>query len=374
MQIRILHIMDSLNIGGLENGVVNLINSLDNAKFRHVVCCLRDIGPMAGRLRRKDTKIICLNNLSRNYFIPLTLMRLIKGFEPDIIHTRNWGTIDGILAAKLTGRRRVIHGEHGREFFDLTGSNWKRNLLRRGLGRWVNYFVAVSDEIRLWLVNEVGLDKKKVVTIYNGVDTEKFCPPADKGKMKQSLGIDPDTFIIGTVGRLDRVKNYQMLLKAMLLQKGFDFPCKLLFIGEGPDRASLEEFTGKNRLRNVEFLGEKQNVSDYLKAFDLFVLPSLAEGMSNTILEAIASGLPVVATRVGGNSEMIQDGTTGLLVPSDDHLLLSNAIAEYCGDRNLCKKHGQAARLRCQELYNINIMVKNYEKLYSTLMEDVQSF
>jgi sugar transferase (PEP-CTERM/EpsH1 system associated) len=301
-------------------------------------------------------------------------MRLIKRLEPDIVHTRNWGTIDGIIAAKLAKRSRVIHGEHGREVFDLKGSNSKRNTMRRILGRWVDYFVAVSDEIQFWLVNKVGLNQKRVVTIYNGVDTETFCPPIDKKKMKQSLGMDPNTFIIGTVGRLDRVKNYQMLLRAMLSLKGFDFPCKLLFIGEGPERAGLEEFTGKNRLANVEFLGEKQNVSDYLKVFDLFVLTSLAEGMSNTILEAMAAGLPVVATRVGGNSEMIQDGRTGLLVPSDDHLSLTKAMAEYCGDRNLCMKHGQAARQRCEELYNINIMVKKYEKLYLTLMEEARSF
>jgi len=295
-------------------------------------------------------------------------MHLISRIRPQVVHTRNWGTIDGIIGAKLARVKYVVHGEHGREFTDLYGSNYRRNLARWVLGRWVNSFVAVSDEIRSWLLNQVGIPGDKIVTITNGVDTKKFFPPADKGKVKQELGIDPNTFIVGAVGRLDKVKNYQMLLNAVLLQNRYKTPYKLILIGDGPERANLEAFVTTHRLSNVEFFGEKQNVQKYLQIFDLFVLTSVVEGISNTILEAMATGTPVIATRVGGNPEIVEDNVTGSLIPSGNHALLSEMITKYMNDRSLCERHGQAARSRCEELFSLNVMVEKYDRLYSNLM------
>jgi sugar transferase (PEP-CTERM/EpsH1 system associated) len=295
-------------------------------------------------------------------------MHLISRIRPQVVHTRNWGTIDGIIAAKLARVKYVVHGEHGREFTDLYGSNYRRNLARWVLGRWVNSFVAVSDEIKSWLLNQVGIPGDKVVTIINGVDTKKFFPSTNKGKVKQELGIDPHTFIVGTVGRLDKVKNYQMLLNALLSQTRYKNPYKLMLIGDGPERADLEAFVTTHRLSNVEFLGEKQNVQDYLQIFDLFVLTSMVEGISNTILEAMATGTPVIATRVGGNPEIVEDNMTGSLIPSGNHALLSEMITKYMNDRSLCEKHGQAARSRCEKLFSLNVMVEKYDRLYSNFL------
>ena len=366
MTIRILHILDSLQIGGLENGVVNLVNSLDPCKYNHVICCLREVGLMAERIDRKDTEIISMGNDSTDYFMPIKLMHLISRIRPQVVHTRNWGTIDGIIAAKLARVKYVIHGEHGREFTDLYGSNYRRNLARWALGRWVNFFVAVSDEIKSWLLNQVGIPGGKIVTIINGVDTKKFSPPSDKKKSKQDIGIDPNTFIVGTVGRLDKVKNYEMLIKAMPL-KSSKFPYKLILIGDGPERANLEAFVRIHGLSNVDFLGEKQNIHDYLQIFDLFVLTSVGEGISNTILEAMATGLPVIATRVGGNPEIVEDSVTGSLIPSGDHALLSEMITKYMNDRSLCERQVQAGRSRCEKLFSLNVMVEKYDRLYSNL-------
>ena len=367
--MKIFHILDSLNVGGLENGVVNLVNALDREKYSHIICCLRKVGPMAQRISNGvDVKIFSMNNNSRDYFMPLKLRRLIRCFKPDIVHTRNWGTIDGIIAAKLAGVKYIIHGEHGREYTDLQGSNFKRNLARCMLAIFVNYFVAVSDEIKYWLVNKVGISENKIITIINGVDTKKFYLPIDKRQAKKDLGIDPDTFIIGTVGRLDKVKNYKMLLDAVLLQKARESSFKVLFIGDGPERSGLGELVKINQLLNVEFCGQKENVQDYLQTFDLFVLTSLAEGISNTILEAMAGGVPVLATRVGGNSEIVEDGITGSLIPSENHVLLSKKIGEYMKDRDLCEKQGMAGRLLCEKRYSLDVMVAKYDKLYSSIM------
>jgi sugar transferase (PEP-CTERM/EpsH1 system associated) len=323
---------------------------------------------MAERIDRKDTEIISMGNDSTDYFMPIKLMHLIKRIRPQVVHTRNWGTIDGIIAARLARVNYVIHGEHGREFTDLHGLNYRRNLARWVLGRWVNLFVTVSDEIKSWLVNKVGIPEKKVVTIINGVDTKKYFPPADKKKVKQDIGIDPDTFIVGTVGRLDKVKNYQMLLNAVQSHTRCEIPYKLILIGDGPERANLEAFARMHRLSNVEFLGERQNIQDYLQVFDLFILTSVGEGISNTILEAMATGVPVVATRVGGNPEIVEDSVTGSLVPSGDHALLSEMITKYLNDRSLCESQGQAGRLRCEKLFSLNVMVEKYDRLYSNLM------
>jgi len=367
MGTKILHIVNSLNVGGLENGVVNLVNYLNHNKFTHVICCLREVGVMAEHLHKKDTEVICMGNDSTDYFMPLKLKRLINRIGPEVVHTRNWGTIDGIIAAKLAGVKYVIHGEHGREFTDLYGSNYRRNLARWVLGRWVNLFVAVSDEIKFWLVNKVGIPEKKVVTIINGVDTKKFFPPADKRKVKQDFGIDPDTFIVGTVGRLDKVKNYEMLLQAVESLIRHEVPSRFILIGDGPERANLEAFVTTHRLPNVEFFGEMENIQDYLQVFDLFVLPSLAEGMSNTVLEAMATGIPIVATRVGGTPEIVEDGVTGSLIPTGNPVLLGETIRKYVSDRSLCEMHGKAARLRCDNLFSLDTMVKKYDELYSKL-------
>ena len=368
MPIKILHILDSLNVGGLENGVVNLVNCLDNNKFYHIICVLREIGIMADRIKRKNVEIICMENRSRNYSMPLILKRVINKFAPDIVHTRNWGTIDGIWAARLSGVKNVIHGEHGREFDDLNGLSLKRKVVRRIMASSVKHFVAVSEEIRFWLINTIGIAENKITSIVNGVDTQKFRPSIDKRKAKQNLGIDPNDFIAGTVGRFDKVKNYQMILNAMLLQKTQESPYRFLFIGDGPERSRLEEFARINRLANVAFLGQKENIQHYLKALDLFVLTSLAEGISNTILEAMATGLPVIATRVGGNPEIVEDNVTGSLIPSGNHVLLSEKISEYLIDRDLCEKQGLAARMLCEKRYSLDVMVAKYDNLYSRIV------
>lgn len=371
MHIRIFHILDTLNVGGLENGVVNLINGLDYSKFSHTLCVLRKIGVMAKRIKRSDIEIICLDNTSRDYFMPLRLKRIITRCAPDVVHTRNWGTIDGILAARLAGVKNIIHGEHGREYADLAGLNFKRKIFRWAMSPAVKYFVAVSKEITLWLRDTIGIPEDKIVTIINGVDTQKFHPPADKKRAKQGLGLNPDAFIVGTVGRLDKVKNYPMLLKAFHLSKTNHPPMKLLFVGDGPQRRNLEEFVRRNQIVNVEFLGQRENVADYLKCFDLFVLPSLAEGISNTILEAMATGVSVVATNIGGNPEILEEGVTGSLILSGDYIALWKTIVKYLNDRNLCESHGKAARLRCENLFSLNFMVKKYDELYTSMIQNV---
>ena len=171
MKLRILHILHTLRVGGLENGVVNLVNRLDPERFEHAICCVDASGPMAERIVRPVRIVELGKGSGRDYLLPLKLARVIRDVGPHVVHTRNWGTIDGVIGARLAGVGRVIHGEHGREAADPAGANGRRNLARRVLAPLVTNFVAVSADLAAWLVEGVGIPGRKVRCIINGVDT-----------------------------------------------------------------------------------------------------------------------------------------------------------------------------------------------------------
>src|SRR6185436_3621578 len=228
-RIRIMHVVQSLEVGGLENGVVNLLNRLDPKAFNHTICCLTHGGRLVGRIQGENIKVVEVGLRADKFRFPVvTLRRFIRKFAPEILHTRGWSTVDGIIAARLAGVARVIHGEHGREATDPHGLNRKRNLIRRCLSPLVDHFVTVSEDLRSWLTERVGISPDKVTTIHNGVDTEKFAPlsaercakslaprlrgevgqesPVDRNRsaaravLRQALCFPPESVVIGTVG------------------------------------------------------------------------------------------------------------------------------------------------------------------------------
>ena len=374
MKIKILHILHSLQVGGLENGVVNLINSLDSDRFEHAICCISSSGPMANRIQR-PLKIYSLGKGERkDYLLSLKIARVIKKVMPDIVHTRNWGAIDGVVASRLAGVKRVIHGEHGREAADPMGTNSRRNRLRKSLHPLVSRFVTVSGDLKNWLVDVVGIPGEKTVQIINGVDTVKFRPPEDKAKVKVSLGIEPDTFVIGTVGRLDPVKDYRTLLKAFaLMRNGANNRIKrrLVITGSGPEEQDLKKRAADlGVIDNVYFLGERKDIPNVLQAMDVYVLPSVAEGISNTILEAMAAGLPIIATRVGGNPELIEEDSNGFLFKPGDHNELEKKLSLYQSRLPLTMADGCRGRARAEKLFSLSNMVGEYERLYLKVAGD----
>ena len=364
--VKILHIVHSLQIGGMENGVVNLINRLPPGSFQHAVCCISRSGPMADRIRRGDVEIWEIGKTGRDYLLPVKLSKLIRRLRPDIVHTRNWSAVDGIVAARLAGVPAVIHGEHGRDISDPTGSRWHRNAIRKGLGRWVHRFVSVSDDLARWLVGTVGIPAHKVVRIANGVDAEKFRPPPDKARAKRNMGLAPEAFVVGTVGRLDPVKDLHTLLAAFagLVREAAD--AQLLVAGSGPCFADLKRSAAELGVHGrVRFLGERKDIPAVLQAMDVFVLPSVAEGLSNTLLEAMATGLPVAATRVGGNPDAVLDGRTGVLWEPGDAAALQRVLLRYRRDAFLREAHGEAGRSRVLREFSLDRMVQAYEALYT---------
>ena len=365
-KIRIVHILHSFGTGGLEKGIATLVRNA-SPEFEHVILCAATSGK-SERLLPSNTEVVELHKLPGNSLVfLLRLSRVLKSLRPDIVHTRNWGGMDGIIAARMAGVRSILHGEHGWEVLDPNGRNPKRVLARTILSRVVREYTCVSKQIRLWLEKTIGV-KKSVTQIYNGVDTEFYSPNGSRKRTRARLDISPSTFVIGTVGRLDPIKDHPTLLRAFEdIQKRIS-NAVLLIVGDGPERKRLEALAGKG----VFFLGNRSDVPELLKALDVFVLPSQNEGISNTILEAMATALPVVATNVGGNPELV-DESTGFLVEPGDFQSMASALVRYLENPDLRTRHGRAGREKVIREFIIEKMVRSYEEVYERVSRAARS-
>jgi len=364
--IRIVHVVHSLGVGGLENGVVNLVEGVQPG-FRHAIVCLTTDGPLRWRLAPGVQVSTVGKRPGHDVRAFARLVRRLREIRPDIVHSRNWATFDAVPAAWLARVPVVIHGEHGRDIGDPEGRNARRNRIRRALAPMVTRFVTVSHDLRRWLLTVVGIPAAKVVTICNGVDTDRFAE-GDPTGARAALGLPLDRPIVGTVGRLDPVKDQAALVHAFARVRR-DHPGAVLVIaGDGPCRADLEALVGTLGLgTDVRLLGERKDIPQVLRAMDVFVLPSIAEGISNTILEAMATGLPVVATRVGGTPELVDHARTGILVAAGDPEALAAAISAYVGDPPCRREHGRAARRLAVARFGLATMRQTYASLYRAL-------
>lgn len=362
-KIHIQHVLMSLQPGGLENGVVNVVNHLSTDQFSSSICCLKQAGEFAGRIN-PGVPIVEMDWKSGNDpALPFRLAGLFRKTRPDIVHTRNAESFFyGFLGAKLAGVQCVIHSEHGRTFNDRA--------IRFRVQRWFSAHTqavfSVSKQLRDELVSRIGIPYQSIQVLYNGVDLERFgC--GDRTTARQKLNLKDADIVIGSVGRLVPVKNYPLLLAAIAALARKDIV--VLLVGEGPERSALESLGKALGLENqVRFLGHRDDVTSLLAAMDVFVLPSLSEGMSNTLLEAMASGVACVASAVGGNPELISHGSDGFVFASDDTAALTAHLQNLCSDADLRKKLGDAARARMVREFSIQAMIERYETLYRTTL------
>lgn len=369
----IAHVILRLDVGGMENGLVNLINSMPADRYRHAIVCLKDYSDFSARIAADDVSLYALNKKDgKDLKLYFRMWRLLRQLRPDIVHTRNLGTLDMQFPAALAGVRARIHGEHGWDMYDLHGAKRKYRLLRR-LSRFVvSRYVTVSADLRNWLVQSVGVPPDVVTPICNGVDTRKFNPsPSSCADLPFA---DDGAMIIGTVGRLVRVKDQMTLAQAFvkLLEREPDSrsTARLVIVGDGPMRDELHRYLADHDVLDMcWFAGARDDIADLLRCLDVFVLPSLNEGISNTVLEAMASGLPVVATDVGGNPELVANDVTGVLVPVADADALASALEQYSGDREMIATHGAAARERAEREFSLERMVEKYLSIYDALTE-----
>ncbi len=374
----IAHVIYRLAVGGLENGLVNLLNRLPRERFRHAVVCLAGATDFARRIQRPDVAIYSLDKRpGKDLRAYLRLWRLLRQLQPDLVHTRNLGTVDLqwiAVAAKVPHR---VHGEHGWEAADPQGLDAKSLRIRRLCRAAIHRYVAMSQDLARWLGSNVGVPSQRIEQIYNGVDVERFCP---EGSLPADLpwrAACPQPLVFGTIGRLDQVKNQAALLEAFarLLQAsqsdGGAAPLRLIVVGSGPLATGLRARASELGIaEQVWFAGARDDIPQLLRAIDVFVLPSMNEGISNTLLEAMATGRPVIAARVGGNPEVVAHESTGLLYDPRQPDGLLEAMLRYRSDRNLTVDHGAAGRRRACERFSLQSMVNGYTDLYSRMLEN----
>lgn len=376
----IAHVVYRFDVGGMENGLVNLINRLPDEFADHCVIALTEAAPdFCARLRRRDVRVIALKKPPGPtlLFLP-RLWRTFRSLGPDIVHTRNAGTLETQLAAWMAGVATRIHGEHGWDVDDLAGENRRLLRMRRRFRRLVGHHIALSEPIHRYLVEKVGVPEGKVTNICNGVDTAKFTPAEDAASARASIAsrsheatriFGPGTFAVGAIGRLAKVKNLGLLLDAFdavaKRNSAFRADARLVLVGDGPDREFLDERVAQLGIAAATWMtGSRSDVADFLRALDLLVVPSLAEGISNAILEAMSCGLPIAATDVGGNRELIEDGVSGTLIPSGDVGALARTIETYFTDRRWAADHGRRARERAVTHFSLDTMIAKYHRVY----------
>lgn len=365
--IRVLHVLLSLEPGGLENGVVNVINRLDRRRFESSVCCLKRAGEFA---RRIDDPRVVIHELDwrggNDPRLALRLAGLLRRTRPHIVHTRNVEPFFyGFAGAKLAGAQALVHSEHGRKFDDRPA----RFTVQRWMSRHTDAIFAVSAQLKTDLVKHVGLPESAVEVLHNGVDLSRFDVAGDatpdageRAALRRDWGVPDGALVVGSVGRLVAVKNYGLLLRAVAAS-GLDV--HVVLAGEGPERAALTALAVELGIAaRVHLLGHSNDVDRVLRAFDVFVLPSISEGMSNTLLEAMAAGVPPVASAVGGNGEIVRDGVDGKLFASDDQAGLAACLAALCRDDTQRARFAAAARERVQSTFDIRQMIARYEQLY----------
>ena len=373
----IAHVMHRFDVGGLENGVVNLINHLPPEAYRHAVISLTEIADFRQRILRKDVQYFALKKRPGHaLWIYPELFKLFRNLRPAIVHSRNLAALEVVVPAWAAGVPVRIHGEHGRDVGDLDGSNKKYQVIRRLYRPFVTHFIALSRDLEEYLTGRVAVSKEKVTQIYNGVDARRFHGVNSSESPVNCPFHNPEHWIIGTVGRMQAVKDQttlvQAFIRALELEPALRSRLRLVMVGEGPLRLQAKDLLDRAGMSDLAWLaGERSDVPEIMRGLNCFVLPSLAEGISNTILEAMASGLPVIATAVGGNADLVVAGETGLLVPAADPERLAHGILHLASDADLARKMGLAGRCEVEKRFSMDAMLEAYKGVYDKMLNAV---
>lgn len=364
----VMHLIYRFDTGGLENGVVNLINHLP--AFRHAVVAVTQITAFKERVKAPGTQFVALDKPpGQGCWLYPHVYRLLREMRPAVLHTRNLGAMEFQLPAWAARVPLRVHSEHGWDVNDLGGVSRTNQRLRRVYGLGVHRFVALSKAIETYLTGPVGFPQDRVLRICNGVDTTRFAPSAEVPQAwPYRRG---EHFVIGAVGRMQAVKDPLNLVDAFLRLRALcpaDWPrLRLAMLGGGPLLAQARERLASAGVADKAWLpGDRSDVAALLPQFDVFALPSQEEGISNTLLEAMACGCAPVVTEVGGNPELVRDGANGLLVPPSDSEALAQGLSRLATDAALRQRLARASLARANQEFSLQGMVSAYAALYAS--------
>jgi glycosyltransferase involved in cell wall biosynthesis len=365
--IRVLHVITSLGIGGAERLVVSAANGLPSARFAQAICVLTERGPLAAEVEAAGIPVFCVGEYPglRHPIAFARLVRTIRACRPTIVHTHlQSANLYGRVAARLAAVPIVIATEHN----VYTHKARRYVAVERWLARMTDALVAVSGEVRDFLGDQLGIAASTIKVVPNGVAVR--APSAERvAAVRALLGARRDV-TIGTIASLTPKKGHPYLLRAMARLRDRGLACTLILAGEGPERPRLEALTESLGLAGrVHFLGMVPHAADVLPAIDVFVLPSLIEGLPLALLEAMLTGSAVVATTVGGVPEVVKSGVNGLLVPPADETALADAIATLIHSPELRARLGTHARETIERGYTEAAYLDSLSALYLELAE-----
>lgn len=357
----IVHIVYSLDIGGLERVLINTINGLP--QFRHSVIALTNFSPRFTDLLPDDIQIHALNKPNgQSWSMFPKVTQLLKSLNPDVLHTYNLATLEYQVCGFWVRVPNRIHAEHGRDIFDPDGSNKKYQWLRRLMSPFVHHWVSVSNELHQWINSVVKISTKKTKLIYNGVDTSLYQP--DK---KQVLDVSQSgKFVFGCVGRLAPIKDHHLLIKAFELacaqSDEFANGAQLTLVGDGELTSQITSQIAKSNYRHqIWQAGARMDMTSVYQSFDWFVMSSQAEGVPMTALEAMACGKPVLAPNVGGLGEIVTSRRDGLLFESRTPKELARLMIDIFTQR---PEYRDNARQKAESKFSEKLMLNQYKTMY----------
>jgi sugar transferase (PEP-CTERM/EpsH1 system associated) len=358
--------------GGMENGIVNLAKFLPAEKYRVSVCALDSQETFSQRITRKgsDFPLLPKHGAGIAWSLIRPLANIFRKHDVDLVHSHNWGTfIYSVMAARSAGLP-IVHGEHGKNLNEVAGDALPKRLIKRFIGRRADKILTVSEPLaKEW--RGYGIPAAKVECIPNGVDTERFRPRTREEKIqaRATLNIPVDSFVAGSIGRLDQLKNYGALLEAFITIAKRMPALHIALLGTGPLESELKQQASRSPApERVHFLGHRRDPENFLGALDVFVLPSKYEGMSNVVLEAMSTGLPVVTADLPGHRQVFEHKKEGLIVAPCEAEPLATVLEELYGGEARRLEIGAEARARIMAEFSIEKMVAGYDALYSEFM------
>lgn len=366
-EISVLHILLSTSMAGMETVVYNLAVNHDRSRLKISVGCFDEIGFLSEKMSEIGIESMLIPRMipGVSMFFPWKLIKFIRRSGCDIVHTHSGCWQKVAAACAFVPGVKLIYTDHGRGFPEVGDRIfWDRLSIRM-----TDRVVAVSEPLRRYLIETVKLPEKKIVTILNGVDTERYKPSENRRKIRAEFGFTDEHVIIGIVAGLRPVKNHVYLLDAFRIVSQKCSQARLMIIGDGILRAELEKAAEERGLNEtVIFTGERHDIPDLLGSLDISTLCSLSEGLSISLLETLSSGLPVVVTAVGGNPTVITDGKNGFLVEVGNETAYARKLIDLVESPDLRKRIGDTARADIITRWSIKQTAESYQKLYEELL------
>lgn len=362
---KILHVVLSMVVGGAERLVYDMIRYPAFAENRPVVCCLDAIGELGEKLRQEGYTVYCRGRREGLDLSVIPWLRDVMRREKiTVVHAHQYTPLFyTVPAALLAGRIKVVYTEHGRFFPERT--SWKRRLFNPLLALGVEHLVSISEATAKAMAQYDNFPASRIKVIHNGIDVSRMNLPVDKAAKRRELGLSETCRILGTAARLNSIKNIPMMLRVLklVLQQVPD-TC-LVIAGQGEEEGRLKSLASELGIADrVKFIGLRFDLPEVYQLFDVFLLTSFSEGISVTLLEAMASGVPAVVTDVGGNREVVVEGESGYLVGVDDDERMLQSICELLGKNNIAIRTRLLSQSRVNGSFSFEIMVQAYLHLW----------